>query len=78
MSCILRVNKNILYILDWIPIYTKIPGCAKDVKGLGKAVVINKTSVDCKQSHQHDDVASFENCIKHLRTETMSIYERKF
>ena len=73
MSCILRVNKNILYILDWTIIYTKIPGCAKDVKGLGKAVVINKTSVDCKQSHQHDDVASLENCIKHLRTETMSI-----
>ena len=66
MSCILRVNKNILYILDWTIIYTKIPGCAKDVEGLGKTVIVNKTSVHGKQSHQQDDIAAMKNGLKHL------------
>ena len=54
-------------IPDAIPIYTKIPCSAKDVEWLWKAVIVYKASIDGKQSHQQDNIATIKNGLKHLK-----------
>ena len=59
--------KHSLNIPDTIPVYTKVPCSAKDVKGLWKAVIVYEASIDGEKSHQQDNIATIENGIKHLK-----------
>ena len=44
-----------------------VPRRAKDVKRLGKDIIVDETSVDGKETHQEDDVATIKYGPKHLR-----------
>lgn len=51
---------------DWTPGYAKIPRSSKDVERLGKAVIIDEASVDCKCAHQQNYVTAIKHGLKHL------------
>ena len=44
-----------------------VPGRAKDVKGLGKDIIVDETSVDGKETHQQYNVTTFKYGLKHLK-----------
>jgi len=44
------------------------PTRAEHVQGLGEAVVVNDASVDGKDPHQKDDIATSKHHVEHLET----------
>lgn len=44
----------------------RIPRGPKDIERLGENIVINETSVDGKDTHQKNNVATFKYCTEHL------------
>lgn len=49
---------------------TNAPSRAKHVEGFGEAVVVNDASVDGKEAHQQDDVATGKDHVEHLQTQS--------
>lgn len=47
------------------------PPRAKDVDGLGEAVVVYQARVDGEQAHHEDDVTPLEECVPDLYGETV-------
>lgn len=53
------------------------PSRAKHIEGFGEAVVVNDASVDGKQAHQQDDVATGKDHVEHLQRQKAVLYHQR-